>query len=78
MHHRKLRNSDWKIIEERFERKLNYWKAKYLSYGGRLVLINSVLSSLPMFMMSFFELPKGFLEKFDFYRSRFFLARQCF
>ena len=78
MHHRKLRNSDWKIIEERFERKLNCWKAKYLSYGGRLVLINSVLSSLPMFMMSFFELPKGFLEKFDFYRSRFFLARQCF
>jgi hypothetical protein len=43
-----------------------------LSYGGRLVLINSVLSSLALFMLSFFEIPKGVLEKLDFYRSRFF------
>ena len=34
-----------------------------LSAGGRLVLINSVLSSLPMFVMSLFELPRGVLEK---------------
>jgi hypothetical protein len=42
-----------------------------LTTGGRLVLINSVLSSLPMFMMSFFEMPKGVLEKLDCFRSRF-------
>ena len=42
-----------------------------LSAGGRLILINSVLSSLPMFMMSFF-LPKGVLEKIDCFRSRFY------
>jgi hypothetical protein len=35
------------------------------------VLINSVLSSLPMFMMSF-KLPKGVLEKLDYYISCFF------
>jgi hypothetical protein len=29
-----------------------------LSYGGRLVLINPVLSSLAMFMLSFYEVPK--------------------
>jgi hypothetical protein len=44
-----------KLIEEKIEKKLSGWKGKHLSYGGRLVLINSVLSSLPMFMMSFFE-----------------------
>ena len=43
-----------------------------LSVGGRLVLINSVLSSLPMFMMSFFEIPRGILKKLDYFRSRFF------
>ena len=37
-----------------------------------MVLINSVLSSLPMFMMSFFELPKGVVEKIDCFRSRFY------
>jgi hypothetical protein len=59
MHHRQLLNSKWHKVEERFEKKLSCWKAKYLSYGGRLVHLNSVLSSLLMFMMSFFELPKG-------------------
>ena len=43
-----------------------------LSVGGRLVLINSVLSSLPMFMMSFFEIPRGVLKKWDYFRSHFF------
>jgi hypothetical protein len=50
-------------VEECFEKKLSCCKAKHLSYGGRLVLINSVLSNLPMFMMSFFEIPKGVLKK---------------
>ena len=72
MHHCKLRNTDWSVIKERFKRKLSTWKAKHLSYGGRLVLLNSVLSSLPMFMMSFFEIPKGILKRLDYYRSRFF------
>jgi intein-encoded DNA endonuclease-like protein len=40
--------------------------------GGRLVLINSVLSSLPLYMLSFFEIPRKVLEKIDFLRSRFY------
>jgi hypothetical protein len=47
-----------------------------LPVGGRLVLINSVLSSLPMFMMSFFEIPRGVLKKLDYFRSQFFLAKR--
>ena len=40
--------------------------------GGRLVLINYVLSSLLMSMIFFFEIPKEVLQKIDYYRSRFF------
>jgi hypothetical protein len=36
------------------------------------VLINSVLTSTTMFMLSFFEVPKGVLEKIDYYCSQFF------
>ena len=72
MNFRKLNNKDWRTVEERFEKKLSGWKGKLLSYGGRLVLINSVLSSLAMHMMSFFEIPKGILKELDFYRFRFF------
>ena len=67
MHHRKLSNGDWNIIEQRFEKKLSSWKGKHLSVGGRLVLINSVLTSLAMFMLSFFEVPRGVLEKLEYY-----------
>jgi hypothetical protein len=63
---------DWKIIEENFEKKLSSWKEKLLSYGGRLDLINSVLTSHTMFMLSFYEVPKCVLHKLDYYRSRFF------
>ena len=45
---------------------------KNLSAGGHLTLINSVLSSLPMYMMSFFEIPKGVRKKLDYFRSLFF------
>jgi hypothetical protein len=68
----RLSNREWRAVEERFQKKLSSWKGKLLSSGGRLVLVNSVLSSLPMFMLSFFGIPKGVLKKLDYYRSRFF------
>ena len=59
-------------MEDRFEKKLGCWAGKMLSYGDRLVLINSVLTSLPMFLLSFFQIPVGVHKRLDFYRSRFF------
>ena len=55
MHFKKLFNKDWKNIEERIEKRLSSWKGKMLTVGGRLVLINSVLSSLPMFMFMIYD-----------------------
>jgi hypothetical protein len=72
MHHKRLSNSDWKIIEQRIEKKLSSWNDKHLSMGGRLILINFVLTSLVMFMLSFFEVPRGVLEKIDYYISSFY------
>jgi hypothetical protein len=63
IHYRKLRNTDWKRVDERFEKRLNSWKGKHLFIGGKLALISSVLSSLPMYMMSFFTIPRGLLKK---------------
>jgi hypothetical protein len=60
------------MIEDKFEKRVSCWKGKLLSYGGRLVLINSNLSSLALFILSFFEIPKSILYKLKFYRSRFF------
>jgi len=54
MNHKKLTNKDWAFMEEKLQKKLNSLKGKLLSVGERLVLINSVLTSLAMFMLSFF------------------------
>jgi hypothetical protein len=75
IYYRRLSNAYWKRVEERFKKRLSSWKGKYLSTGVCLTLINSVLSSLPMYMMSFFAIPKGVLKKLDYFRSRFFLAK---
>lgn len=72
MHHSKITNANRKMIEDKFEKRVSCWKGKLLSYGGRLVLINSNLSSLALFILSFFEIPKSILYKLKFYRSRFF------
>ena len=72
IHFRKLKNEEWKPVEDRFEKKLACWIGKLLSYGDRLILINSVLTSLPMFLLSFLEIPKGVCKRLDYYRSHFF------
>jgi len=72
MHVKKLRNSDWQHLIERIERRLSSWKGKHLSVGGHLILINSILTSLVLYMLSFFEVPREILEKIEYLRSRFF------
>ena len=72
IHYRRLLNREWKPVEDRFEKKLGSWASKMLSYGDCLVLINYVLSSLPMFFLSFFQIPVGVRKRLDHFRSRFF------
>src|SRR6266508_3497294 len=62
IHYRKLRNDEWNPVEVWFQGKLSCWKGKMFSYGDPLTLINSVLTSLLMFMLSFLEIPKGFIS----------------
>jgi hypothetical protein len=72
IHYRRLALAEWKLVEERLQKCLNSWKAKLLSLGGILILINSILSNMVLHMISFFLLLKGVLHKLNYYRSRFF------
>lgn len=42
-----------------FNAKLAGWKNPYLTRAGKIALINSVLSSLPVYFMSLFDMPKS-------------------
>ena len=47
----------WNPIIEKVERRLTGWKRLYLSNGGRLTLIKSILSNLLTYLLSIFPIP---------------------
>ena len=49
----------WDGVEERFRKKLAMWKRQYISKGGRLTLIKSTLTNMPIYTMSLLRIPKG-------------------
>jgi hypothetical protein len=51
------RASTWDPVVERLRKRLRSWGNRYVSLGGRIVLINSVLNSIQIFYLSFMELP---------------------
>ena len=53
------RVTTWTPMIESIRRKLSSWKQKTLSIGGRLALIKSVLNNMPVYLMSFFLIPKS-------------------
>jgi hypothetical protein len=51
------RLSTWAPMVEKIRSKLNAWGNRHISFGGRLVLINSVMNSIPIFYMSLMKMP---------------------
>ena len=62
----------WEPIIERMKKKLASWKGGLLSMGGRLTLIKASLSSLPLYFMSLFPIPKGIMAKIITIQHNFF------
>ncbi|KAL4386887.1 hypothetical protein GQ457_09G026990 [Hibiscus cannabinus] len=48
----------WEPVIDKFRKKCAGWKIGTLSFGGRITLIKSVLSSLPIYFLSLFKIPK--------------------
>ncbi|MCI23932.1 RNA-directed DNA polymerase (Reverse transcriptase), partial [Trifolium medium] len=57
--------STWDPLLERLRNNLNFWGNKHISFGGRLVLINSVLNSIPIFYLSFIKMPAIIIKKMN-------------
>ncbi|KAH1262193.1 putative ribonuclease H protein [Glycine max] len=53
----------WEPIFRKFEAKLNKWNQRKVSMAGRITLINSVLTALPLFYLSFFKAPSAVLKR---------------
>nr|XP_016447477.1 PREDICTED: uncharacterized protein LOC107772491 [Nicotiana tabacum] len=68
----KFKNCEiWNGVVEKFIKRLATWQMQYLSMGGRLTLISSVLDIIPTYYMSLFPIPKKVLKQLDKIRRDF-------
>ena len=45
----------WEPLIKKFEAKLSKWNQKFLSMAGKVTLINSVVTALPIYLLSFYK-----------------------
>ncbi|GMP84262.1 hypothetical protein CsSME_00037854 [Camellia sinensis var. sinensis] len=57
--------STWDPIVKKFKLRLATWKRKHLSFGGRLTLIKSMLSSLPVYYLSLFKMHVSVIKELE-------------
>jgi hypothetical protein len=69
---RRLSKSELSDSADKMEKRLQTWKCGHLSSGGKSILINSSLTSIPMYTMGFYWLYEGIHQRFDSCRSKFF------
>jgi hypothetical protein len=55
----------WDPVLARIRSRLSGWGSRFLSFGGRLVLLKSVLTSLPVYALSFFKAPAGTISSIE-------------
>jgi len=64
-----------KPILSRLKNRLSGWKNRFLSFGGRVVLLKSVLSYFPVYAFSFFKTPSGIISYIQSLLIKFFWGR---
>ncbi|RVW29587.1 putative ribonuclease H protein [Vitis vinifera] len=55
----------WDPVIERISRRLDGWQKAYLSFGGRITLIQSCLTHMPCYYLSLFKLPASVAAKIE-------------
>jgi len=63
--------TSWQPIIEKIQQRLATWKASCLTRPGKLVLIKAVLSSLPVYYLSLFRMPKRVAHEINKIQRRF-------
>lgn len=64
--------ADWLGVIHKIQSRIDEWHAKLLSRGGRLVLVNAVLTNLRLYYFSIFKTPKWVIKRIEAIRRDFF------
>lgn len=63
-------------LVDKIRGRVNNWKNKFLSHAGKLTLINSILNSIPLYMLSCIKAPKVVFNNINSIISNFFWSLQ--
>jgi hypothetical protein len=66
------RLSFWEPVVNRIKSRLSGWQGWFLSFGGRLTLLKSVVTALPVYALSFFKAPSGIISSIESLLIKFF------
>jgi hypothetical protein len=53
----------WNPVLEAMRSRLGSWQNKFLSLGGRVTFLNSVLNSIPIHWLSFYKMPRAIVKE---------------
>jgi hypothetical protein len=73
--HRKV--VTWEPVIEILKNRLHSWKNRFVSLGGRVILINSVLAAIPLFYLSFLKIPLKVWKKMVSIQRNFLWGGSC-
>ncbi|XP_022028823.1 uncharacterized protein LOC110929940 [Helianthus annuus] len=71
------REKYWKIVIDKFNKKLSAWKAKSLSFVGRMVLAKAVMGALLNYFFSMYLAPEKVIKALDAIRRDFTWGRKA-
>eukprot|EP00253_Pinus_taeda_P003821 PITA_03821 len=60
-----LKAGTWDSVIDKMKRKVPQWGSMWLNPAGRLILLKSGISSLPLYHFSLFQAPASFLHKME-------------
>lgn len=63
INHRKY--VEWKDVVKKIRARIQRWEGNKFSIGARITLLNSILSSLPTYYLSFYKIPKKALRDIE-------------
>jgi hypothetical protein len=64
--------SFWDPVLNKIRTRLSDWNTRFLSFGGRLVLLKYVLTSLPVYAVSFFRALSGIISSIESLLNKYF------
>ncbi|XP_020084921.1 uncharacterized protein LOC109707803 [Ananas comosus] len=62
----------WREVIQKLQHRIDGWKAKLLSRKGRLILVNTMLTNLPLYFLSVFKAPSWVIKRIEALRRDFF------